>query len=256
MNLRYAAAVAVGALLLVGCANPAQVSQQQAVSCDTGPTTQLIYFEGQTKPRACIDYSVAEVERLEYKKREAEQQKAAEEAKLKLFAESPTGSEQVFRQDLAVVKTLTPKQWEAIRDRANKVDLTKDEDRALASITQDQRHALSQLVAFFVWLNEQEKLARQAADEAREEQERAQEAGRLAVYQEFAASQQARQQELLNAEQALAVQQRAEQNDLWHSLAAIGKRQERQAATLQQTLPTPTRTTCMNVGETVSCNSY
>jgi len=64
MNLRHAAALAFGALLLVGCANPAQVAQQQAVSCDTGPTSQLTYFEGQTKPRACIDYSVAEIDRL------------------------------------------------------------------------------------------------------------------------------------------------------------------------------------------------
>ena len=235
------------------------VSQQQAVSCDTGPTSQLTYFEGQTKPRACIDYSVAEMERLEDKRRQAEQQKTEEEAKRKLFAESPTGSEQVFKQDLAVVKTLTPKQWEAIRDRANKVDLAKDEDRALASITQDQRHALSQLVAFFVWLNEQEKQAQQAAVQAREEQEREQEAGRLAAYQELAARQQAGQQELLNAEQALALQQRAEQNDIWHSLAAMGERQQEQAAALwasQQNLPRPARTNCMNVGETISCYSY
>lgn len=253
------AAFAVGALLLVGCANPALVAQQQPVTCDTGPSTQLTYFEGQTKPRACIDYSIAEVEqsRAEDSEKQAEQQKA--EAKRKLFAESPTGSEQVFRQDLATVQTLTPKQWDAIRDRANKVELTAVEEKALASVTKDQRHALSQLVAFFVWLKDQEKQERQAAEQAREQQEREQEAGRLAVYQALAASQQARQQELINAEQALAVQQHAEQNDIWHSLAALNERQRESAAALrasQQNLPTPTRTNCMNVGETVSCYSY
>jgi hypothetical protein len=261
MNLRHAAALAVGALLVVGCANPAQVSQQQAVSCDTGPTSQLTYFEGQTKPRACIDYSVAEMERLnaEDKKREAEQhQKAEDKARAKLFAESPTGSERVFLHDLAVMKTLTPTQWDAIRDRANKVDLTADEEKALASVTKDQRHSLSQLVAFFVWLDDQEKQAQQAAEQAREQQEQEQEAARLAAYQALVAQAAQSQTQANAAEQALAAQQRAQQNDIWHSLAAMAERQQAQAAATralqQQNLPT--RTTCMNVGETVSCRSY
>jgi len=75
--------------------------------------------------------------------------------------------EQTFEQDLAVLKALTPRQWDAIRDVGNKVDLTAEEDKALASITQDQRHALSQLLAFSAWLKDQEQQAQQAADQRR-----------------------------------------------------------------------------------------
>lgn len=195
----------------------------------------------------------------EDKEKQAEQRKAEEEARTKLFAESPTGSEQAFLNDLAVVKTLTPTQWSAIRDRANKVDLTADEEKALASVTKDQRHSLSQLVAFFIWLNDQEKQAQQAADQAREQQEQEQEAERLAAYQALVAQAAQSQAQANASEQALVAQQRAQQNDIWHSLAAMAERQQEQAAALpasQQNSLKPTRTNCMNVGETVSCYSY
>ena len=106
MSLRHAAVLAVWALLFVGCANPAVVAQQQAISCDTGPSTQLTYFEGQLKPRACIDYSVAEMERqiAEDKKRQAEQQRAKEEAARELLAESPVHDEQTLQRDVVTLE--------------------------------------------------------------------------------------------------------------------------------------------------------
>jgi hypothetical protein len=167
-----------------------------SLKCDTGATGYLYYSRGQPEPQACVDHDQLVEEQLQQlaKMEEEEQKEAQEKAARELLAESPVHDEQKLRQDLAVVKTLTPKQLDAIRDVGNKVDLTADEDKALASITQDQRHALSQLLAFFAWLKDREAQAQQAADQAREEQEREQDRANLAYYQALmaqAASEQA-----------------------------------------------------------------
>ncbi len=128
------------------------------LSCDTGGSSPQYYWQGQPEPQACIAYS---------EQQEKERNAALEKAARELLAESPVHDKQTFEQDLAVLKALRPRQWDAIRDVGNRVDLTAEEDKALASITQDQRHALSQLLAFSAWLKEQEQQAQQAADQRR-----------------------------------------------------------------------------------------
>lgn len=171
------------------------------------------YSRGQPEPQACIDHAqIVEEQRQQLARMEEEEQKEAQEKAMReLLAQSPVHDEQTFEQDLAVVKTLTAKQLDAIRDVGNKVDLTAEEDKALASITQDQRHALSQLLAFFAWLKDREAEAQQAADQAREEQEREQDRANLAYYQALMAH--------AATEQAQAAQSQA--NALWRQQRCV-----------------------------------
>ncbi len=263
MNLRHTAALAlVGWYLMLplgGCSSrhpyclagtpdadyPCPYASLMGVETCQSWDGKWGYLPKDGVPQACIAYSeqqekeaeaAADAARAAAEQQEKERKAALEKAARELLAESPVHDEQTYQQDLAVLKMLTRKQWDAIRDVGNKVDLTTDEDKALASISRDQRHALSQMLAFFAWLKDQEKQAQQAADQQR-----------LAVYQALivaAASQQAQatsQQAQAEWQQARAAQSQAEAAQ-WQARAAQSQagalwRQQRCLENLSQGQP-------------------
>ncbi len=142
-------------------------------TCNDGGTRPVRYYREESEPQECITYQ--EQLRLQAER----ERKEAIEA---LLRESPVQSGETLRHDLEVVGQLTPEQMGAMRDGANNVVLTKEEDQSLKSITLEQWHAISQLVAFYRWLDEKTKEA-----QAQAEQER------LAVYQSLMAEAATRQ---------------------------------------------------------------
>lgn len=211
------AAFAVGVLLLVGCADPALIAQQQAAQAQAAEEAQKAQDA-----------------------REAAQIQAKVDL---LYAQSPEGSQQQYQADWQTVKSLNPKQVELLTDASLGLPLTSEQEKVAPSITREQMRALARLHKYYEWL-EQKKAQWNQEDR---------EAAKIAA-------QQATQRQIIEAEQGLAAQQRAQQNDIWHSLAAMNQRQQEQGAAVrawqQQNLTRPTRTSCMNVGETVSCYSY
>ena len=160
-------------------------------------------------------------EAAERERMEAEQRR--KEAVEALLRESPVQSEEGLKRDLAVVARLTPAQLEAMRDAANAVVLTKNEQKALRSISLDQWHALSQLAAFKKWLDDKSREAQAEAEkqqeQAAQQQEQAEqerERTRLAVYQSLMAEAATRQASAAEWQAAAAWwQQRCLSNLSW-----------------------------------------
>jgi hypothetical protein len=88
-----------------------------------------------------------------------------------LLSQSPLQSETNLHRDLALLSKLTPAQNEALRDTSNGIVLTQKEKRALGSISPDQWHALSQMAAFYQWLNQRYQEAQAEAERQQQEAE-------------------------------------------------------------------------------------
>jgi hypothetical protein len=178
---------------------------------------QLRYFSDQPKPHQCIAYD--ELLQAQRQEQEREAQRQNQEALQKLLAESPVQSEQALKRDLDLAAKLTPEQQEAIRDVGNAVFLTADEHRTLASITPDQWHALSQLSAFFKWLNDKSQQAQTQDEKEHEQAEREEDRARLAAYQSLIADAAARQAYAAQWQAAILWRQQQCLNDLSHGLS-------------------------------------
>jgi hypothetical protein len=122
----------------------------------------LRYYKDQSEPQACKDLQeeLAEAEAREREHRASEIDREVQEAAQKraeavreLLSRSPVQSESNLNRDIAFPSRLTPEQNEALRDVSNGVVLTPKESQDLASISTDQWHALSQMAAFYTWLN-------------------------------------------------------------------------------------------------------
>jgi hypothetical protein len=126
-----------------------------------------------TSALAFLAFSVASCGYLQAQQQErAAQQQAIVALQFNaLLAESPEGSLQQLSMDESTRKTLTPAQTEALNDSKLGVPLTSDEQKAIASLTQDQLRALARLAAQEEWLKQG---AAQA--QAQSQQERAIEA--------------------------------------------------------------------------------
>jgi hypothetical protein len=177
--------------------------------CEWDAGYQLTYFADQPVPYLCVAHERnLEKERAEKeaneeaerRRKEAEEAERSRRAAEELLRESPVQSEERLKRDLELVGTLTPAQQEATRDAGNHVVLTDSEERSLRSISLDQWHALSQLTAFYKWLNDKSKEAQaqaerqqEQAEKQQEQAEREQERARLAIYQSLMADAAARQ---------------------------------------------------------------
>ncbi len=164
---------------------------EDSTKCSISTSEEARYFKNQSEPQQCVAYDRLLQAQRDEAARQAEQQR--QEAVRKLLAESPVQSEQGLKRDLELAARLTPAQQEAIRDAASKVILTADEQTALASVSADQWHALSQLVAFFKWLDDETKQAEAQAKAQQELVEREEDRDRLAAYQYLTAQAASRQ---------------------------------------------------------------
>jgi hypothetical protein len=154
-------------------------------TCDGGGASPVKYFKDQALPDSCKEFAEQQEARRAEQEKEAKEEAERErkEAVEALLRESPVQSEQGLNHDPELVGELTPAQQEAMRDAANHVVLTKDEEQALRSISLDQWHAVSQLAAFYKWLNDKFQEAQAQNEKQQEQTEREQENARLAVYQ-------------------------------------------------------------------------
>jgi hypothetical protein len=171
---------------VAGCFQPTiqPTMQPTMLTCQYSETGETLrYPSNQDEPQSCLDYIGAWYKKAGEKANE-DRRRADEEAKKradrerqeawrKLLTESPVQSEQGLKHDLELAEKLTPVQRTALDDAVNHVILTKNEKQALRSISLDQWHAISQLAAFYKWLNDKIQEA-QAKAKAQAEQDRTQ----------------------------------------------------------------------------------
>lgn len=150
-------------------------------TCNAGEAKPVRYYKDQPMPQACITYQDLLNQQAAYIQEEEE--KKRKEAMEQLLKESPVQSEQGLRNDIELVNKLTPTQRAALRDAVNNVILTADEQKSLASIDQNQWHAITQLAAFSKWLNEKIQDAQAQAEAQQEQTEREEDRLRLSIYQ-------------------------------------------------------------------------